>query len=155
MSRTLKWMLALVVTIAIPASVAVAMGFQLDDSKDELKLKYDVSVYDHDTGRVTIKFELLDEGRLKPITSVDLSIPSEEKHKSGGFKSDLTMSMALSKDGDKQVARVHIRKDWAARAEIEIKTGHLDGKQEPLTWYYHSIPLNKLVERAKPHKTIK
>ena len=155
MSRTLKLLRSLIVAIVIPASLAVAMGFQLGASKDELKLKYDVSVYDHDTGRVTIKFELVDEGRLKPITSVDLSIPSEEKHKRGGFKSDLTMSMALTKDGDKQVARVHIRKDWAERAELHIKTGHLDGKLEPLTWYYHSIPLRKLVARAKPHESVK
>ena len=130
------------------------MGFQLGESKQKLKLEYDVSVYDHDTGRVTIEFSLNDAGRLTPITSVDLSIPSDEKHDGGGFKSDLTISMALRNEGTKQVGRVHIRKDWAERAEIQIKTGHLDGKQEPLTWYYHSIPLQELVARAKPHKTI-
>ena len=154
MSPTLKLLLATVVAIAIPASVALAMGFELRESKKELKLNYDVSIYDHDTGRVTIKFSLIDAGRLKPITSVDLSIPSKEKHDSGGFKSDLTMSMNLRNDGDKRVGSVHIRKDWAERAEIRIKTGHLDGKQEPLTWYYHSIPLNELVARAERHKTV-
>ena len=154
MSRTLKVLLALFVAIAIPASLALAMGFQLGESKEELKLNYDVSVYDPDTGRVTVKFTLVDAGRLKPITSVDLSIPSKEKHEDGGVKSDLIVSMALKKHGDKQVATVHVRKDWAERAEIQIKTGHLDGKQEPLTWYYHSIPLNELVARAKPHETV-
>ena len=153
MSRSLKLMMAVIVVIAIPSSFALAMGFQLGESKEELKLEYDLSVYDHDTGRVTIRFSLIDEGRLKPINSVDLSIPSKEKHDGGGFKSDLTMSMALRQDGDKQVGRVHIRKDWAERAEIQIKTGHFDGKQEPLTWYYHSIPLKELVARAKPHET--
>jgi len=154
MSRTLKLLLAAIAVVAIPTSFALAEGFQLGESKEELKLKYDISVYDHDTGRVTIEFTLIDAGRITPITSVDLSIPSEEKHDSGGFKSDLTMSMALGKVGAKQVGRVHIRKDWAERAEIRLKTGHLDGKQEPLTWYYHSIPLKELVARAKPHKTI-
>ena len=44
MSRTLKVLLALFVAIAIPASLALAMGFQLGESKEELKLNYDVSV---------------------------------------------------------------------------------------------------------------
>lgn len=154
MSRLPKLLLAVIVLAAIPASIALAIGFELGESKEELKLQYELSVYDHDTGRVTIKFSLIDAGRLKPIRSVDLSIPSNEKHAGGGTKSDLTMSMALQEDGAKQVARIHIRKDWAERAEIRIKTGHLDGKQQPMTSYYHSIPLKELVSRSKPHETI-
>ncbi|MGV3484761.1 MAG: hypothetical protein ACO1RT_10115 [Planctomycetaceae bacterium] len=153
MPRILKLLLAAIAVMAIPASFAMAMGLQLGESKEELKLKYDVSVYDHDTGRVTIEFSLIDSGRLTPITSVDLSIPSDERHDGGGFKSDLTMSMALEKEGAKRVGRIHIRKDWAERSEIQIKTGHLDGKQAPLTWYYHSIALKELIARAKPHAT--
>ena len=103
MSRTARILLGIVAALAIPASCALALGLRLGESKDELKLKYDVSVYDHDTGRVTVKFTLEDEGRLKPITSIDLHIPSDEKHDGGGFKSDLTISMATRKDGPKQV----------------------------------------------------
>lgn len=154
MSRTARIVLGIVVALAIPASCAFALGFRLGESKDQLKLKYNVSVYDHDTGRVTVRFTLEDEGRLKPITSIDLHIPSDEMHEGGGFKSDLTISMAVSKEGAKQVGRVHIRKDWASRAEIHIKTGQLDGKREKATWYYHAIPLKDLMTRAKPHKTV-
>jgi hypothetical protein len=64
------------------------------------------------------------------------------------------MSLALRKDGTNQVARIHIRKDWAARAEIQIKTGQLDGKQELRAWYYHAVPLRELVARAKPYETV-
>jgi hypothetical protein len=155
MSTSSRQVVTVLGAFLIPTSLALALGFQLGESKEELKLKYEVSVYDHDTGRVTITFSLEDEGRLEPINSVDLSIPSEEKHTSGGYKSDLTMSVATKKEGNKRVARIHIRKDWAARAEIQLKTGHLDGKQEAMTWYYHSIKLNELVARAKPHKNIK
>ena len=154
MSRTARILLGIVAAIAIPASCALALGFRLGESKEELDLEYDVSVYDHDTGRVTVEFTLKDEGRLKPITSVDLHIPSNEKHDGGGFKSDLTLSLALRKDETNQVGRIHIRKDWAERAEIQIKTGQLDGKQELLTWYYHAVPLKELVARAKPHETV-
>ena len=155
MSTTTRTVISVIAALVIPASFALGVGFQLGESKDKLQLEYDLSVYDHDTARVTVTFSLEDEGRLKPIDSIDLSIPSQEKHTSGGYKSDLTISMATRKEGNKQVARVHIRKDWAARAEIQLKTGHLDGKQEPLTWYYHSIPLRELVARAKPHKHIR
>ncbi len=154
MSRTARIVLGIVAAVAIPASCALALGFKLSESKDDLNLKYDVSVYDHDTGRVTIKFTLEGEGRLKPLSSIDLHIPSDGKHDGGGFKSDLTISMAMRKDGTKQVGRIHIRKDWAQRAEIQLKTGHLEGKQEALTWYYHAIPLKDLVARAKPHETV-
>ena len=155
MFTTTRTLISVIAALVIPASLALAVGFQLGESKQKLQLKYDASVYDHDTGRVTVTFSLEDEGRLKPIDSVDLSIPSKEKHTSGGYKSDLTVSMATRKEGNKQVARVHIRKDWAARAEILLKTGHLDGKQEAMTWYYHSVPLKEIVATAKPHKNIK
>jgi hypothetical protein len=122
MPRTDRLFLGIVAAIAIPASCALAMGLQLGESREELELQYDVSVYDHDTGRVTVEFELIDSGRLEPIASVDLHIPSSEEHDGGGSKSDLTVSMALRKDGAGQLARVHIRKDWAERAEILIKT---------------------------------
>ena len=155
MSRKVRLLLVIVAVIAVPASCALAMGLRLGESKKELKLNYEVSVYDHDSGRVTIQFDLIDSGRLKPITSVDLSIPSKEKHKGGGFKSDLTMSIGLSQVGEKQVGRIHIRKDWAERAEIHIKTRNIDGKETPLTWYYHAVELKDLVARAKPFKKVK
>ena len=155
MSRTSRlFALGAVAAFAIPASCALAIGFQLSESKKELGLKYDVSVYDHDTGRVTITFALTDAGRLKPITSVDFSIPSNEKHEGGGFKSDLTMSISLREDGGRRVGRIHVRKDWAEQAEIHIKTRQLDGKPELLTWYYHAIPLKDLIARAQAHKTV-
>ncbi|MCM2369212.1 hypothetical protein [Aporhodopirellula aestuarii] len=154
MSRVARAILGIVAALAIPASFAMALGFQLGESREQLKLKYDISVYDHDTGRVTVKFTLEDEGRLKPITSIDFHIPSTEAHDGGGFKSDLTISMATSNEGTKQVGRIHIRKDWAEQAEIQIKTGHLDGKQEARTWYYHTIPLKDLIAPVKPHETV-
>lgn len=155
MLRSARIVMGLMVALAIPVGCLWALGFELGESKEELRLDYDVSVYDHDTSRVTVVFTLKDEGRLKPITSVDLYIPSDEKHEGGGVKSDLTVSIALREDGDHQVGRVHLRKDWAERAKIQIKTGQLDGKKEFATWYYHSIPLKDLVARAKPHETVK
>src|SRR6187399_716605 len=51
------------------------MGEILGETKEQLKLQYDVAVYDHGTGRVTITFTLEDEGRLKPLYGVEFRIP--------------------------------------------------------------------------------
>lgn len=123
--------------VALSASFAWALGFQLGESKEQLKLKYEVSVKDHSTSRVTITLSISDQGRLKPLDSVDLMIPGQE----GTGPVDLSVSLATSEENGKQVARVHVLKELAMRAEIQLKTHRLDDKQEPLTWYYHSIPI--------------
>ncbi len=128
-------------TLAMTTSPAWALGFELGESKEKLKLDYKVTVYDHGTGRVTITFTLADEGRLKPLNSIDFYIPSTDKHKSGGNMADLVLSLATREVDGKQVARIHVKKELIEKAEIQLKTSHLDGKQEPLTWYYHSIPI--------------
>jgi hypothetical protein len=64
--------------------LAWAEGLGLGETKQQLKLDYEVSVKDHGTGRVTVTFTLADAGRLKPLSSVDFSIPSKDKHKSRG-----------------------------------------------------------------------
>ena len=152
MSRTTHTLLGIVVACAIPATVALALGRGLSESKEELNLKYDVLVSEGDAERMTVTFELEDEGRLKPISSIDLHVPGSDTQDGGGATSDLEISMATRREGTKQVSRVHLRKDWAARAEIRITTSNLDGKQGSRTWYYHAIPLKDLVDEANPPK---
>lgn len=141
---------AIVLTaIALPASIAWALGFELGESKEELKLNYDVSVTDHKTGRVTIVLKIADYGRLKPVYSVDLSIPAKESHNGRGHYADLVVALALRKEDGKDVARVHILKELAERASIQLKTNHRDGKQAAATWYYHRIPIAKYLKKPE------
>ncbi len=140
----MKWSFLLLCFLMLPLTIAprgnsVPLGFELRETKEELKLDYDVSVVDHDTGRVTLVITLKDDGRLKPIRNVDLYIPSKKKHAGGGFMSDLSLSLDLREAEGHRVARVHISKELAEKAELRVKTNHLDGKQEPMTWYYHRI----------------
>jgi hypothetical protein len=60
--------------------------------------------------------------------------------------SDLSLSLATRNVDGKQVASVHLRKEWAERAEIQLTTGSLDGKQERATYYIHSIPIAKYMK---------
>ncbi len=143
----------LILALAVPG-LAWALGFELGQTKEELKLKYDISVTDHKTERVTIVLKIEDYGRLKPVYAVDLSIPAKESHDGKGHYMDLVVSMAHRKEDGKEVYRAHMLRELAKRASIQLKTGHLDGKQSPRTWYYHSIPIGKYVKKV-PGKDLK
>lgn len=130
---------------ALTANWVWALGFELGQTKDELKLKYEVTATDHKTGRVTAELVLEDEGRLGPLTAIDLYIPDAK----GSGYADLSITLAVRKVDGKQVVTVHILKELAERASIQLKTRTLDGKQEPLTWYYHSVPLRQYISTEK------
>jgi hypothetical protein len=142
-------------TIVLPVNLVWAMGEQLGETKEQLKLKYDVSVTDHGTGRVTVVVTIADQGRLKPLTSVDLVVLTDEAYKASksgrgnsGFV-DLLAALATTTVDGKQVVRVHMLRELAERAQIQLKTRTLDGKSEPLTWYYHVIPIAKYLKDGK------
>lgn len=137
---------------ALAANLAWAIGFQLGETKKQLKLKYDVSVKDHGTGRVTVVLTVADQGRLKPLNSVNLVVPGKDKNKDDGNYVDLSVALATREEGGKQVVRVHLLRELAERAEIQLRTGHLDGRQEPLTWYYHVIPLAEYLPNGEQKK---
>jgi hypothetical protein len=129
---------------------AWAEGFILGETKEELKLQYDVAVQDHGTGRVTVVFTLADEGRLRPLDEVQLVIPGQEENEHGGHWMDLVVSIDMTQaDGGKHVGRVHLLKEWAERAEIQLNTHTMDGKTDPLTRLHHVIPIAKHMKDAQ------
>ena len=149
--KTRRWsVVVLLCAVAVwTPGLAWGVGFILGETKDELKLEYDVSVQDHGTGRVTVVLTLADEGRLKPLDEVQLVIPAREKNKDGSFWMDLVVSIDMKKTDDgKRVGRVHLLKELAERAEIQLNTHTMDGKLDPLTRLHHVIPLANHVKDA-------
>jgi hypothetical protein len=146
--RTLLLSLSIVLLALVLTPVrARAAGFILGETKEELKLKYDLAVQDHGTGRVTVVFTLADEGRLKPLDEVQFVIPGKEKNADGGHWMDLVVSIGMTDTGDgKRVGRVHVLKELAERAEIRLNTHTMDGKMDPLTRLHHVIPIAKHVK---------
>lgn len=131
------------------ADRAWGIGFTLGQTKDELKLKYTVAVEDHKTGRVTVVITLEDEGRLKPLDEVQLVIPAQEKNKDGSSWMDLVVSIDMIKtDGGKRAGRVHLLKELAERAEIQLNTHTMDGELDPLTRLHHVIPIAQFFKDA-------
>jgi len=131
--------------IVLAANLAWAMGEQLGETKEQLKLKYDVSSMDHGTGRVTVNLTIVDQGKLKPLDSVYLVIPSKD----GTGYVDLSLSLATREVDGKLLVRVHLKRELASRAEFQLRTLTSDGKQSALTWYYHSIPLAGYIKAAE------
>ena len=141
--------------IAGIAGQAWGLDFGLGETKEELKLKYDIAVEEHtfdgaNTGRVTVVLTLADEGRLKPLDGVQLDILGQEKNKDGSNWMDLVLLIDMRKvDDGKRIGRVHIRKDLAERAVIRLNTRTLDGKTMNLTGgMYHVIPIAKYLKAA-------
>ena len=156
MLRTLRYSVLILAAAVVlwPAGRACGIGFVLGQTREELKLKYDVLVHDHGTGRVTIVFTLADEGRLEPLDAVQLVIPAQEKNDHGGRWMDLVVSIEMTRidggkiNGGKRVGRIHIRKELAERAEIRLNTHTMDGKLDPLTRLHHVIPVKKFMNDA-------
>src|SRR5580704_10015869 len=124
-------------------------GFYLRQTKDQLKLKYEVAVEEHGSGRVTVVFTLADEGRLKPLEAVQLVIPAQEQNQDGSRWMDLVVSIDMAEtDGGKHVGRIHLLKGLAERAEIQLNTHTMDGKLDPLTRLHHVIPIAKYMKHA-------
>jgi hypothetical protein len=145
--RSLRWSLMVLAVLCVTADRAGAMGEILGQTKEELKLQYDVVVHDHGNGRLGIEFTLADDGRLKPLYAVDLSVPAQEPDKNGGYSMDLSVTMELTKSNDgKRVARFEIRRDWAERAQIWLSTYTFDGKPLVMTHYHYVIPVAKYLK---------
>ena len=91
--RTLRWSALLLATVAFvwTSGRAWGIGFYLGETKEELKLKYDVVVHNHGDERVTVEFTLADEGRLKPLDEVQFLILAKEPDKGGGYGADTLM----------------------------------------------------------------
>lgn len=146
---TLKSYAAAVMIIALlmVAQAVSAAGVILSETKEQLKLQYDVAI-DQRASQVAVTFTLADEGRLKPITGVYLCIPTEKAEKNGGRYADLYVPLAMTTVAGKQVVNFELTEEWARRAEIQLITLTLEGKQaapgqRTSPSYLYSMPLAK------------
>jgi len=135
--RKLRFWIVAASAVLVGANLAWALGFQLGQSTEELELKYDVNCTVHASGRVTVNLVIAEQGRIKPIEDVQLTIPSDD----GTGHADLVVSLATKEVDGKLRARAHLARDLADRASIRLVTwtDPKTGKPTPLTWYYHLI----------------
>jgi hypothetical protein len=148
LSRVAKGMLV-VAAIALMSDRSLAIRQGLGPSKDEWGLKYDVAVHDADGDNLTVVFTLADEGRLKPIYSIDLVAFSKQTDSQGGRSYDVMEPIKLKPaDDGKRVGQAQIRKEFVDRAKIRIITLTLDGKRQPSGGVFYDIPIAKYLKNA-------
>ena len=126
-----------------------AIYYGLPPSKDEWKLKYDVAVHDADGDKVTVVFTLADEGRLKPLYSIDLVVFSKQTDNQGGRSYDVKAPIELKTTEDGQrVGQVQIRKEFVDRAKIRLITLTVDGQRQRSGGAFYDIPISKYLNKA-------
>ncbi len=147
-SRWATGMLA-VAAIVLMADRCWAIRYPLPPSRDEYGLKYDVSVEDAGNGMLNVVFTLSDEGRLKPLYSIDLVAFSKQTDREGGRAYDVMEPIKLHKTEDgRRVGQVQLPKQHVDRAKIRLITLTVDGKRQPSGGAIHDIPIAKYLNRG-------
>jgi hypothetical protein len=142
---SIRWATGVLVAAAIvlvaQSSWAIRQG--LPPSKDEWGLKYHVEVAEAGDN-LNVTFTLADQGRLKPIYSIDLVAFSKQTDNQGGRSYDVLEPIKLTKTADgKQVGQASFNKQHLDRAKIRIITLHVDGKRQPSGGVFLDIPVAK------------
>ena len=135
-----------VATLALLPGICWAVYHELGPSKDEWGLKYDVEVSEADGDKANVVFTLADEGRLKPLYSIQVvafSKPGSDGGRSYDVKAPITVKP--TKDGQR-VGQVQIPKEFADRAMIRILTLTVNGRKQTSASYY-DIHLRKYVDK--------
>jgi hypothetical protein len=138
-----------VAAMLLMTSRSWAIYYGLGPSKDEWGLKYEVAVEEADRNNLTVTFTLADEGRLKPIYSIELIAFSKQADSQGRRAYDIKAPFKFKTGPDgRRTAQVQIRKDIVDGAEIRILTQMVDGRRQPSGGSYYDIPLKKYLNKA-------
>ena len=141
-----------VAAVVLMAGRCWAIFYGLGPSKDEWKLKYDVVLKDANADTLTVVFTVADEGRLKPIYSIDV-LAFSEPDRSGGRSYLLKAPIKLETTTDgKRAGEVQIPRKFLDVAVVRILTQTVDGQRQQYAAYY-DIPLNKLLNKARTAKS--
>jgi hypothetical protein len=146
-SRVAIAVLAVAVVLAVAGrSWAIYNG--LGPDKDEWGLKYDVAVTDSGSDKVTVTMTVADQGRLKPLYSVEAIALNKEVDEQGGHSYDVKESFKFKPSSDGlSVAQVQVPKAALDRAKIRILSLYFDGQKSQYAWNY-DIPLSKYLNKA-------
>ena len=138
-----------VAAIALMCEHGWAIRLGLGASKDDWNLAYEVVIKDIDGNHVTVVFTLADEGRLKPVDSIDVVAFSKQTDNQGGRTYDvMTPIVLVSTQDGKRVGEAQIDKRFLDRAKIRIITHMVDGKRQPSGGAFYDIPIGKYSHKA-------
>ncbi|MGC3968807.1 MAG: hypothetical protein QM775_15995 [Pirellulales bacterium] len=126
-----------------------AVHYPLGPSKDDWGLKYDVQLSDAGNDQVNVVFTLIDEGRLKPVSSFTVVALREITRGTYAYDAKTPISLKTTADG-KRTGQVQIRKEFLDKAVIRVLTLSVDGKRQTGGAALYNIPLNRFLKPAAP-----
>ncbi|HEX4132330.1 MAG TPA: hypothetical protein VHZ24_20025 [Pirellulales bacterium] len=134
--------------VVLMAGRSSAVFYELQPSKDEWGLKYDVELNAAAGDTLNVVFTLAHEGRLKPIYSITVVAFSKQTDSQGGRSYDVKAPIELKTTADgKRAGQVQIRKEFLDRAKIRILTLTVDGRPQTAGAAYCDIPLKKFLQK--------
>src|SRR5262245_6975016 len=96
-------------------------------------------------GTVIVTLTIEDLGKLAPLDSAVLSVPSTRKK--SAF--DVLVPMALKRDGGKMKAWAQLTRDVAERATIELVPQNPPDGQRVMGWVFHPIAIKEHIIESK------
>ncbi len=148
LSRSAQTILVVAVTLLMSGR-SWAVYNVLGPSKDEWGLRYEVQVTDAGDGTLSVVFTLVEEGRLKPLSLIELIADSTETDSQGGHAYVVKAPIVLKPTSDgRRAGQVQIRKEFADRARFRILAKNVDGQPQQSGWASYEVPLNKFLNKA-------
>ncbi|REK10774.1 MAG: hypothetical protein DWQ37_15125 [Planctomycetota bacterium] len=142
--------MVLVAALVLMADRSWAIRYKLPGSSEAWGLKYDVEVEDTGSDTLRVTFTLADEGRLKPIHSIDLVAFSKQRDRQGGRAYDVNEPIKFKPSGDgAREGTVTFPKKFADEAKIRIITLTVDGQRRaPNAGAYYDIPISDYLKKT-------
>ena len=139
-----------VIAVVLVTSHIWAHWYALGPSKDEWGLKYDGKVDVAKNDKLSVRFTLADQGRLKPIHSVFVMAFSGPDH-TGTNLLKMPITMKPTEDGQLS-GQLEVDKKFAERAVIRIFTFTVNGRSQatgPTAGArFYDVPLKKFLTKA-------
>jgi hypothetical protein len=137
-----------VAALVVMSNHCLAVFYGLGPSKDDWGMKFDVEVTEADADNVTVVFTLEDDGRLKPIHSINL-VAFSKPDAGGGRSYDLKAPIKFQVQDGKRVGQATIRKEFVNRANFRVLTQRVDGKHQSAGAAYYDIPLKRFTNSGQ------
>lgn len=136
---------AALATVSAFASLVWALGLPLNQNKKQLGLDYEITAVADKNDTVLVTLTVADLGKLKPLESIVLSVPSRQVK--NGF--DMLVPMATKRDGSKLKAWAQLSRDVAERATIELVPQNPPKGEEIIGWVFHPIPVKEHIKERE------
>ena len=141
--QTLRVSSIVAIVVLCLGTLAWALGEPLQETKEQLHLKYELSAVAQGDG-VHLTLSISDLRQLKPLSAVVLSVPSKS---GGGF--DVYLRLATTEKDGKVLATAQLSRDLAERATIELVPENPPDGKKIFGWVWHPIPVKDHIVEVK------